>query len=45
MEVLTLVEGQIEQINQELDLQMKRFTQFQTQIEALRMEVQQLVRP
>ena len=42
MEVLTLVEGQIEQIYQELDLQMKRLAQFQAQIEALRVNVQKL---
>jgi hypothetical protein len=42
MEILTVVEGQIEQIYQELDLQMKRLAQFQTQIEALRINLQKL---
>ncbi len=42
MEGLTLVEGQIEQIYPELDLQMKRLAQCQAQIEALRVNVQKL---
>jgi hypothetical protein len=42
MEILTVVEGQIEQIYQDLDLQMKRLTQLQTQVEALRMKIQEL---
>src|SRR5688500_12184184 len=42
MEILTLVEGQIEQIYHELDLQMKRLAQLQTQIETLRINLQKL---
>src|SRR3954447_6687965 len=42
MELLTLVEGQIEDIYKELDIQMKRMAQLQMQIDELRATVRKL---
>lgn len=42
MEVLGVVEGQIENIHQELDAQMKRITQLQREVDELRKAMQQL---
>jgi polyhydroxyalkanoate synthesis regulator phasin len=42
MEVLGVVEGQIENIHQELDAQMKRIAQLQREVDELRKAIQQL---
>jgi archaellum component FlaC len=42
MEVLGVVEGQIENIHQELDTQMKRIAQLQREVDELRKAIQQL---
>jgi hypothetical protein len=42
MEVLAVVEGQIENIHHELDLQMQRITQLQRDVDEVRKLIQQL---
>jgi len=42
MEVLALVEGQIEDIYKELEVQMKRMAQLQLQIDDVRIKVRKL---
>jgi hypothetical protein len=42
MELLTLVEGQIEDIYKELDVQLKRMAQLQMQLDELRATVRKL---
>lgn len=42
MEILTLVEGQIEDIYKELEVQMKRMVQLQLQIDDVRIKVRKL---
>jgi chaperonin cofactor prefoldin len=44
LEVLALVEGQIEEVYNQLDLQMKRMSQIQTQLDEMRATVRQLTR-
>jgi hypothetical protein len=41
MEVLAVVEGQIENIHRELDVQMKRIAQLQREVDELRNAIQQ----
>ena len=43
VEILSLVEGQIEDIYKALDLQMKRMVQFQAQIDDVRSKVRELI--
>jgi hypothetical protein len=42
MEVLAVVEGQIENIHRELDVQMKRIAQLQREVDEVRNAIQQL---
>jgi Collagen triple helix repeat (20 copies) len=43
MEVLSVVEGQIEEIYRELDVQVKRMTQLQSQLDEVRATVRHLM--
>jgi hypothetical protein len=43
MEILALVEGQIEDIYRELDVQMKRMAQLQVQLDEVRAQIRQLI--
>jgi hypothetical protein len=43
LEILTVVEGQIEDIYRELDVQMKRIAQLQMQVDEVRGQIRKLV--
>jgi hypothetical protein len=45
MDILAVVEGQIEDIYRELDVQMKRMAQLQLQVDEVRLRIRQLMDP
>jgi len=42
MQILTIVEGQIENIYREMDIQMKRMAQIQAQVDDVRAQIRSL---